>query len=136
SDEAYTLLRVRLPSGELRQVMVYAAFWNERATARSILEYLLGVRPTRAIPFAPARATLVVQAWPDQRREGCRPADPTLLPSLARPRPEAFRWAKTVEGAELDAWAAKLPGYGGEGSFCTARQAYRVALSPWLPGAD
>jgi hypothetical protein len=136
TDASYTLLRVRLPSGELRQQMVYANTWNEPATAKAIVDHLMGYRPASAIPFVPDKATLYVQAWPGQSRDGCKPADPALASLLARPRPDAFKWAKAVDGPELRGWLGRLPSDGREAVFCTAKQAYRVALFPWLPGAD
>ena len=133
SDADYTFLRVRLRTGELRTTVVYASNWNEPVTARAIIGYLEGYRPS-ATPYVPTKATAIVV--PSDQREGCVLVDGTLGGVLTLATSSQARGALAVEGAELRALLAKVGASGGGASLCTATSVWRTNVVPWLPGAD
>ncbi len=61
ADASYTVLRVRLPSGEPRQVRIYANFGRDPQALQAIRSLLSGYSHPDARPYVPAKATLFIR---------------------------------------------------------------------------
>ena len=61
ADASYTVLRVRLPSGEPRQVRIYANFGSDLQALESIRSTLREYSHPDARPYVPAKATLFIR---------------------------------------------------------------------------
>lgn len=142
SDASYTILRVRLSSGELRSVAVYASQWNETDTAKAIIDYLTKYRAPNAETYVPEKATLIADRI--EKRDDCVSVETTLDAELARvpATPTEKRSlpvganARPVSGGVLRAVLAKVGAGGGMSTLCSPANAYRTRVIPWLPGAN
>ena len=112
ADASHTVLRVRLPSGEPRQVRIYANFGSDLQALESIRSTLREYSHPDARPYVPAKATLfirstILRAWleaDDKGRQRARVVDGDALATLlakcsrTRARPtisfRGCRWSK------------------------------------------
>ena len=135
ADASYTVLRVRLPSGEPRQVRIYANFGSDPQALEAIRSLLSGYSHLDARPYVPAKAALFI-----------RPIAEALdVPVLDWELDTAWleagdrtgqQWARVVDGDALDTLLANVPRNVGEFFFQHEGQAYHMTLIPWLPSVD
>ncbi|HEX9618457.1 MAG TPA: hypothetical protein VGA03_13675 [Anaerolineales bacterium] len=132
-DASYTILRGRLPSGQLHEVKIYADFANDPAAYEGIGDLLEGYQHPEAGPYQPQAATLFIS--PRTGAEGVVyewPFGPELLQNASQERP----WATYLEGAELAEFMEPLPRNVGDFLFESNGRPFNVYLVPWLPYAD
>jgi Tol biopolymer transport system component len=134
ADAAYTILRGRLPSGELHEVKIYADFANDPAAFQEITATLENYQHPAAVPYQPEAATLFISPLMGEP-EGPVPAWPLEPALLQRANPEQ-PWATTLEGDALAAFIAGLPRNMGDFPFEYEGQRFNAFLVPWLPGVD
>jgi hypothetical protein len=132
SDASYTILRVALPSGELREVTTYADFSNEPQIHARIVEYLSHHEHPKGTPYRPTRAVLHVRVDYAPVTPSCPSIDPALL-HLEAGRP---MWAVLLEGAELTSMLAIAPADHRSFTVCAGNARYQLTLVPGVPGSD
>jgi len=136
ADAGASVLRVRLPGGELRQISNYATFANDPDALTAIRALLEGYRHPQAGPYLPDKAALFI-----------RPVSPSSdLPLLDWPlQPEWLGGVATgnscvtvLTGVDLQALLAVTQRNMGDFYFrvAGADQTTSAYLVPWLPGAD
>ena len=135
ADASYTILRVRLPSGEPREVKIYADFGADPAALEAIRSFLGSYSHPDAQDYVPEKATLFlrpiseavdvsVQEWP-------------LDGSWLEPPPGREQsWATVIDGDELKALLSNLSRNTGYYWFRGSGRTYQAYLVPWLPGVD
>ena len=136
ADASSSIVRVRLPSGELREITNYADFANDPAALQAILTLLREYRPADAQPFVPEKASLFLQVA-NGSLEGVTVGDWPLDPALLTPpQTEVHQWATVLEGQSLNALLAATGRNTGDFFFRHDGQVYNAYLVPWLPSAD
>jgi hypothetical protein len=136
ADASSSIVRVRLPSGELREITNYADFANDPAALQAILTLLREYRPSDAQQFVPEKASLFLQLA-NGSPEGLAVGDWPLYPALLTPPQTEVRQCATVlEGQSLDTLLATTGRNTGDFFFRHDGQFYNAYLVPWLPGAD
>lgn len=136
SDASYTLLRIRLPDGVLRETRNYAGFANEPEILKQASEMLSNYRRSDATGYQPEQSTMFI------RREQGEPNGvpvvdwPLDADWLTPPRVGVEQWAKVLEGEARDMVFAVVPRTMGDFYFRTEAGFYSVLLVPWLPSAD
>ena len=135
ADASYTIFRVRLPSGEPREVKIYADFGADPAALEAIRSFLGSFSHPDAQDYVPEKATLFlrpiseavdvsVQEWP-------------LDGSWLEPPPGREQsWATVIDGDELKALLSNLSRNTGYYWFRGSGRTYQAYLVPWLPGVD
>jgi hypothetical protein len=136
ADAGYSILRVRLPGGDLREIRNWHEFANDADSLIAIRDLLSQYRHPGAGPYVPDKASLFIQ--PILSAEGVEviddwPLDPAWL---APPAPAAQQWAGVLTGAELDALQESTSRNMGTYYFRHTGRFYHVVLVPWLPGSD
>jgi hypothetical protein len=136
ADAGESVLRVRLPSGELRETRNYADFANDPEALQAIRTLLQDYRHPQAEVYIPDGATLFVQPI----------VAPSDLPIFDWPLSPAWfdgssadtSCARAVSGSDLQALLAVTGRNMGDFYFRTADsdRVYSVYLVPWLPGVD
>jgi Tol biopolymer transport system component len=133
-DAAYTILRGRLPSGELHEVTIYADFANDPQAFAKVSAFFDGYEHPGAEPFVPEAAAVFVSPL------GGEPSGPlhewTLDPAIPQRASAEQPWAIYLEGEDLAEFMAGLPRNLGDFPFDVAGNRYNVYLVPWLPGVD
>ncbi len=132
SDGDTTILRVRAPSGLLRELFVYGSYFNEPDTMRAILAYLDTVRRRAGTPFVPEKATLYVLPLQSPPARGCRALDlPWFKLSTAQTPLD-------VTSAQIGDLVTRLGPELRSVELCdpTKKTAYSLQVFPWLPGAE
>lgn len=132
SDGAYTILRVALPSGELREVTTYADFSNEPQIHARIVDYLSRYKHPKGAPYRPTRAALHVRIEDAPVAPSC----PSIDPALLHPEAGALMWAVLLEGAELSSVLAIAPANRGSFTACAGDVRFQLTLVPGVPGSD
>lgn len=132
SDAAYTILRVALPSGELREITTYADFSNEPQVHERIVEYLSHYKHPKGTPYRPTRAALHVHV----DYAPVTPSCPSIDPALLHLRAGATMWAVQLEGAELTSVLALAPNNRGKFTACAGNARFQLTLVPGVPGSD
>jgi hypothetical protein len=132
SDDAYTILRVALPSGELREITTYSDFSNEPQIHERIVEYLSHHKHPKGTPYRPTRAALHVRIDYAPITPPCPSIDPALL-HLAD---GATMGAVVLEGAELTSVLALAPTNRASFTACAGNVRYQLTLVPGVPGSD
>ena len=147
---SYTVLRVRLPSGEPRQVRIYANFGRDPQALKAIRSLLSGYSHPDARPYVPAKATLFIRPiaveelearllWLNDRRNA---EDVTVLQWELDPAwleagdGTGRQWARVVDGDALASLLATVPSNVGDFFFQRQGEAYHTTLVPWLPSVD
>ncbi len=160
---SYTVLRVRLPSGEPRQVRIYHNFGSDPQALEAILSLLYWYSHPDARPYVPAKATVFIRPIAAEELEerllllnlqGATPnfeevvgdrrnaEDVTVLQWELDPAwleagdGMGRQWAKVVDGDALASLLATGPSNVGDFFFQHEGQAYHMALVPWLPSVD
>lgn len=158
-DRAYSILRVRMPTGELREIKNYAEFANDPQTLKAIYKLLSEYRNPAARPYKPEEAALflrltrgpangaLIQDWPlapswltpppnVRPMEGAAGAEwppaSSWRMSLLRER----QWVDVLTGKDLATMLASVPRHMGDLYFRHAGRIYNAYLIPWLPGVD
>jgi hypothetical protein len=132
SDAAYTILRVALPSGELREITTYADFSNEPQIHARIVEYLSHHKHPKGTPYRPTRAALHVQV----DEAPVTPSCPSIDPALLHRDDGNTMWAVVLEGAELTSVLAIAPTNRGRFTACAGNVRFQLMLVPGVPGSD
>jgi hypothetical protein len=136
ADASTSVLRVRLPSGELREIRNYANFANDPKALEAILTLLNEYQATNAQPYVPERASLFLQqanGSPENATVRDWPLDPALL---IPPQTDARQWATVLQSQALGTLLAAIDRNTGDFFFRHEGQIYNAYLVPWLPGAD
>jgi len=129
SDDAYTVIRVALPSG-LREITTYSDFSNEPAVFTKIVEYLSKFKlpsPHRYLPTAAAVHSSIVAAPPPI---GCPTIDPVILKRPGDPGP----WGAVIDGATLRTLLAIAPNKAGKVRVCGGGRVFELTIVPAVPG--
>jgi hypothetical protein len=139
SDGDLEILRVRLPSGELREVQSYNGFSEEPELHQRVVDYLSHYKHPQGVPFHPTTAALHVRIDDAKVGKGCPAIDPALLDVDKQTRPV---WGMIIDGRTLEtvlAVAAKDRGqFMNRGQFiaCAGTRRFLLALAPGIPGVD
>lgn len=133
-DAATTILRARLPSGELRQVRIYADFANDPQAFQNVTAFLASYRRPSATAYQPSGATLFLLE-PAEELEG-RVYEWPLDPAVLRRPATSREWATYLVGHDLEKLLSILPRNMGDFIFEGDNQRVGVFLVPWLPEAD
>jgi hypothetical protein len=136
ADAGYSILRVRLPSGDLREIKNWHEFANDTDSLMAIRNLLSQYRHAAAEPYVPDKATLFVQ--PILSAEGVElsgdwPLDPAWL---VPPDPATQQWAGVPTGAEWDALLEVTLRNMGIYYFYHAGKFHQIVLVPWIPGTN
>lgn len=132
SDASYTILRVALPSGELREITTYADFSNEPQIHERIVEYLSHYKHPKGRPYRPTRAALHVHVDSAPVAPSCPSIDPALLHLDGGDTMGAV----VLEGAELASVLAIAPTNRGSFAACAGNVRFHLTLVPGVPGSD
>lgn len=135
ADAGYSILRVRLPSGNLREIRNWADFANDPEALLSIRGLLSEYHHADAVPYLPERASLFVHPIPSAESVTGNEW-PLNRDWLAPPSPGVEQWAGVLSNWEWDALLRATLRNMGTHYFRSARQSYRIVLVPWLPGTD
>ena len=135
ADASYSILRVRLPSGELREISNYHDFANDPEALKAIRKLLQEYRAPGAQAFIPERATLFLKQT-EGTLEGITVRDWPLDPKLLAAPKDIQQWAMALEQQDLLKLLAGTDRNMGDFYFRHAGRAYNAYLIPWLPGAD
>jgi len=131
SDASYSILRVALPGGLLREIPSYGGFSNEPEILRNIVEYLEHPKYPHTASYRPTVAALHVQQQQQPPVADCKAIDPALL----RVEDRDF-WAFEIDGPELVSVLATAPANNAAWFACVNRLMYRLTLVPGVPGSD
>jgi hypothetical protein len=134
-DGAFTILRVRMPDGEFREIKIYDQYANDKAAFEQITHILREYTHPNAEPYIPLNATLfvypidgtdnpTVQKWP---------LNPDVLASLTMNNDLVVF---TLSGDELSDFLAAVDRNAGDFIFEQDEQMFSTFLVPWLPGFD
>jgi hypothetical protein len=132
SDAAYTILRVALPSGELREITTYSSFSNEPEIHDRIVEYLSRYKHPKGRPYRPTRAALHVRVDDAPVSPSC----PSIDPALLHLDEGETMGAVVLEGAELTSVLAIAPTNRGSFTACAGNVRFQLTLVPGVPGSD
>lgn len=132
SDGGYTILRVALPSGELREITTYEDFSNEPKIQERIVEYLSHYKHPKGTPYRPTRAALHVQVDTAPVKPSC----PSIDPALLHRHDGDTVWAVLLEGAELSSVLAIAPTNRSSFTACAGNVHFQLTLVPGVPGSD
>lgn len=132
SDAEYSILRVALPSGELREITTYADFSNEPQIHERIVEYLSHHKHPKGTPYRPTRAALHVQV----DEAPVTPSCPSLDPALLHLDDGATMGAVVLEGAALTSVLAIARTNRGRFTACAGNARFQLTLVPGVPGSD
>ena len=133
ADASYTVLRVRLPSGEPRQVRIYANFGSDLQALESIRSTLREYSHPDARPYVPAKATLFIR--PMAEAVDVTVLDWELGPAWLEADDKGRQRARVVDGDALATLLASVPRNVGD-FFQHEGQAYHMTLVLWLPLVD
>jgi hypothetical protein len=132
SDATYTILRVALPSGELREITTYADFSNEPQIHERIVEYLSHYKHPKGTPYRPTRAALHVHI----DHAPVTPPCPSIDPALVHLDDGATMKALVLEGAKLTSVLAIAPTNRSSFTACAGNARFQLTLVPGVPGSD
>lgn len=135
ADSSYSILRVRLASGELREISNYHDFANDPEALTAIRRLLQEYRVPGAQTFRPEHATLFLKQV-EGSLDGIAVRDWPLDPQLLTGPKGIQQWAMVLEEQDLLKLLAGTDRNMGDFYFRHAEQVYNAYLIPWLPGAD
>jgi len=134
ADGRYSVLRVRLPSGEQREIRNYHTFANDPEALAAIRTVIEEYQHPDAQPYAPEVAALFIRPLlpsPDLPTVDW-PLDPAWLAGGAADT----SCVRAVSGGDLQALLAVTGRNLGDFYFRAADRVYNAYLVPWLPGVD
>lgn len=134
ADAGQSVLRVRLPGGDVREIRNYADFANDPEALAAIRTLLQEYQHPEPQPYAPEGAALFIQPLPPSADLPILdwPLDPAWL---AGGTPDTS-CVREVSGHDLQALLAVTGRNMGDFSFRAGEQGYSIYLVPWLPGVD
>ena len=134
-DASYTILRVLQPSGDLREVKIYASFADDLQALESIRTLLAEYSHPEAVLFVPEQAALFIEAQPERPDMELLewPLDPAYL---VNPTSDQPMWAVVLEGEPLEQYMQAVERNNGSSYFEHEGKYYRGYFVPWMPGAD
>jgi hypothetical protein len=135
ADAGYSILRVRLPNGQLREIRNWHEFANDAEALLAIRGLLSDYRHPEAVPYLPDNASLFIQ--PILSAEGLTVANWPLNPGWLTPlAPGVEQWAGVLAAEERDVLLRVTSRNMGVYYFRDEGRLYQVILVPWLPGTD
>ena len=134
-DASFTVLRMRMPDGHLREVTIYADFTDDQRALQAIVTLLTAYRHPDAVPYVPEAMALFVKpaAHPAEGTPQPWPLDPALL---RPPDNNRTQWAIAVKGDDVARLLAALPRNMDDVYVRQGEATYELYLVPWLPGVD
>lgn len=136
ADAATTILRARLPNGELHEVKIYHSFANDPQAFQDITDFLTGYTNADAQPYKPEGASLFIR-----QLEGVTdvtfqdwPLDPAWLSALDFG--DMGLAGVSLTGEDLNTYLDAVPRNTGDVFFSQDGLEYAALLVPWLPGKD
>jgi formylglycine-generating enzyme required for sulfatase activity len=137
-DAGESVLRLRLASGELREVRNYHTFANDPDALAAIRALLEGYQHPKAEPYIPEKAALFIQTvasddptvqdWP---LDGLYPLDLAWFVGAS-----AVQCQRVLSGSDLETLISVTGRNSGDFQFRAGGRVYAVYLVPWLPGVD
>ncbi len=136
ADAGTSILRVRMPDGELREVKNYYEFANDPAALLEIRALLSDYSHPSAQPFEPAGASLFLHALDQAVGVTVQdwPLDPEWLDGLEISVGEMV--AVPLQGEQLTSYLSAVSGSIGDAFFSLDGRDFAAYLVPWLPGTD
>jgi hypothetical protein len=136
ADAATTILRARLPGGELDEVKIYHDFANDPDAFRNITDFLVSYTHADAQPYPPDGATLFISLR--DGAEGITLSDWPLAEDWLSELDfgEMGMVAVPLAGEELEQYLGAVPRNTGDAFYTLNDQTYAALLVPWLPGQD
>jgi len=133
ADAAFTILRMTLPDGTLREVKTYANFSNDPGAFDEIVLIMDGFTHRDAEPYMPELAVLFFRALPGDLEIPVQmwPLSEDRVPAIG----EALS-AIVLDAKETETFIAAVGRNTGEFYFEVDRAAFSAYLVPWLPYAD
>jgi hypothetical protein len=135
ADAGTSVLRVRLPGGDLRETRNYADFANDPEALAAIRTLLSEYRHPGAQPYLPEKATLFIRPLASAS-DATLPEWPLDPAWLTPPDSTAEQWARVLAGEDRDRLLAVTSRNMGNHYLRYANRPYEVVLVPWLPGVD
>jgi formylglycine-generating enzyme required for sulfatase activity len=134
ADAGQSVLRFRLPGGELREIRNHADFANDPEALSAIRTLLQEYSHPQAEPYTPEAATLFVRPLPPSSDVPTLdwPLDPAWLAG-ATPDVSCVR---EVSGDDLQTLLAATGRNLGDFTFRAGERGVGLYLVPWLPGVD
>jgi hypothetical protein len=136
ADASFTILRAIVPSGEMREVKIYADFANDEDAYAAVTGFFTSYTHPDALPFAPTRATLFVRKLDIEIEVPVRlwPLEPELLTELVFDKTGMA--VIVLEGNTLAGFLDEFPANINSYFFEIESQIYETYVVPWLPYAD
>ncbi|MBC8253851.1 MAG: SUMF1/EgtB/PvdO family nonheme iron enzyme [Ardenticatenia bacterium] len=135
-DASESILRLRLESGELREVRNYHTFANDPDALAAIRALLEGYQHPKAEPYVPEKAALFIQAV-EATAALDWPLDPAVLaPAVLTTAAHAAPCQVVLSGSDLETLLSVTGRNIGDFLFRAGDRVYAVYLVPWLPGVD
>jgi hypothetical protein len=136
SDAAFTILRVALPSGKVREVTTYADFSNEPAIHQKIVDYLSSYKPTSATPYRATFGVLHVAVHPASKRPASTASCPAIDAAIVHLEPGRTTGALQIDGPALASVLALARGNRRSFIACAEGVSYDLTFVPGVPGTD
>jgi hypothetical protein len=136
ADGSFHIFRVRLPSRELSQVVIYEHFANDAEAYQAIRAHLGSYSHPGAEIYTPQEAGLIIAPDEGFVSDPVVNSWPPDLPWPAKPDEDVWLWAQALAGVELASFMEAVSTNMGAFYFEQDGELYRVVLVPWLPGVD
>ncbi len=135
ADAAYTILRLRIADGSLKEVKIYGDFANNPAAFTAITGYLTSYTHPAAVQYVPNQAAMFLSKNAAEAPAGTKiwPLDLALLQFTAN---DQGIWATVLEGQSLSKYLSVVGSNVGDTFFEADGTVYRAYLVPWLPGIE
>jgi hypothetical protein len=137
ADASTNILRVRLASGELREIKNYAGMSDYPATYTAITDMLNQYTHPQAVLYRPKNATLFLSIVP--KPEQSSPADWPLSPAYVEAAKTAGDMgfiARAIKSDEVNQYLDQVGNNNMQIVFQLNGQPVAATLIPWLPGVD
>jgi hypothetical protein len=137
ADASTNILRVRLASGELREIKNYAGLSDYPATYTAITDMLNQYTNPQAVLYRPAKATLFISILPqsDQSSPAAWPLDAKYV-EAAKTAGDLGFIARVLTSDEVNQYLDQVGLNNSQVVFQQNSQPVAATLVPWLPGVD